>query len=142
MAVDLLGIASAVGSSGVTVLLYNFWTSKRLEKSAKSAEDRNKVREPYVLESLQVGTATKINDLLQKGLDEMEERSKRQATEYKERVAELEDKISTLNNENNRVRTEWFNDRKDSENKIAELQTEIVNMQLENRRLRESGGNP
>jgi len=137
--IDLVGIASAVGSSGATVLLYNFWTSKRLEKTAKNADRRNERREPYILQSLELGNVARVNELLQHGLDEVEESKKRQASEFREVKTLLEDKISSLINENERLIVEHTTEKKKTEEKVHELQTELINLHFDLRKLKESG---
>jgi hypothetical protein len=138
MSVDLVSIAGAVGSSGVAMLLYNFWSSKRLERSAKKAESRNERREPEIIKSLELGNAARVNELLRQGLDEVEESRKRQASEFREIKASLEDKVDSLTNENVRLRTDLLDERKESKIKVDELRDELIKLHMDMRKLKEA----
>jgi hypothetical protein len=137
MAIDLVSIAGAVGSSGAAMLLYNFWSSKRLERSARKSETRNDRREPEILRSLELGNAARVNELLRQGLDEVEESRKRQATEFREIKASLEDKVLSLTNENTRLQSYLSEERQESKMKIDELREELVTIHIDMRKLKE-----
>lgn len=136
--IDLVTISSAVGSSGAAMLIYNFWSSKRIERSAKKAENRNDRREPAILQSLELGNAARVNELLRQGIDEVEESRRRQATEFKEIRASLDDKVIALTNENARLKTDLLDEHKESKIKLDELKEEIVNLHMDMRKLKET----
>lgn len=137
MALDLVSIAGAVGSSGAAMLLYNLWSSKRLERSAKKSEARNERREPEILRSLEVGNIARVNKILQDGIDEVEASRKRQATEFREIKASLDDRVISLTNENNRLRSDLADEKQEANRLISDLRDEIVHLHMDMRKIKE-----
>lgn len=118
---DVIAVLSAIGSSGVSVIAWNFWNSHKIQKSAQKAEERNEKREPYIETSIQLGSAAKAMDILRKGMDELEDSKRRLREEFKEKQDCLEDKLESLTNENERLRDEFF----EQQAKIRSLNQEL-----------------
>lgn len=79
-----------------------------MEKTSKRAEERNNRREPYIETSIQLGSAAKAMEILRQGMEELEDSKRRMREDMQDRQELLEDKIESLTNENERLRTEFF----------------------------------
>lgn len=134
---DVVSIASAVGTSGVAAILYNLWTTKRLEKNQKNTDKRNENREPLIVESLQLGNVSRVTELLRQGLDESEERRKRDASDFGSIKAAQDITMQNLKTENDTLRNEMYENRKASEEKIDALQKELIDLHMAMRKLKE-----
>jgi myosin heavy subunit len=125
MAVDIVTLAEALGSSGVSVLLWNLWNSKRIEKSARRAEERNEKREPLIEQSINLGNVVKVTELMRQGIQELEDSKQRLSDDMKTMQGRFEDRIIDLQNENDRIRREFLEQQTLDKETIKELLAEI-----------------
>lgn len=130
---ELVTAGEVVGSSGATMLVWNLWNSHRIEKAAKKADKRNELREPLVQESLELGNAAKVADILRKGIEELEDSKRRMLEEMREKQAQQEDKIHGLINENSRLRNEVFEEQQEHKTAISDLNSIIVDLTKDKR---------
>lgn len=125
MAVDIVTLAEALGSSGLSVLLWNFWNSKRIEKSARRAEARNDKREPLIEQSINLGNVVKVTELMRQGIQELEDSKQRLSDDMKTMQGKFEDRIIDLTNENDRIRREFLAQQALDKETIKELLAQI-----------------
>ncbi len=128
---DYVTIFEAVGSSGVSVLIWNVWNSHRVEKASKKAELRNEKREPLVADSIALSNEFKTTQIMRQGIEELVASKRRLEEEMNDRQGRLEDKIEDLTNENQRLRKEFLEQEKEDQDKIKELMMNICNLQIE-----------
>lgn len=105
----LLTVGEAIGGSGASMLVWNFWNSRRVEKSAKKAEKRNDVREPFVLDSIELSNVSKVTEIFRQGIEELEDSKQRlleDKRDMQQNYSALEDKMESSTNENRRLREE------------------------------------
>ena len=134
--VDLLSIAEAIGSSGLAVIGYNAWVSKRTSRTAAKSELRNEKREPLVVTSMELGNATKVNDLLRAGLDALENQNRTAEEFFRATKGELEDKVESLTDENKRIRAVMITETLDHKELVQRLREEISALKIELRILK------
>lgn len=125
MAVDIVTLAEALGSSGLSVLLWNLWNSKRIEKSARKAEARNDKREPLIEQSINLGNVVKVTELMRQGIQELEDSKHRLSDDMKIMQGKFEDRIIDLTNENARIRREFLEQHTLDRDTIKELLSQI-----------------
>lgn len=125
MVVDIVTLAEALGSSGLSVLLWNFWNSKRIEKSARRAEARNDKREPLIEQSINLGNVVKVTELMRQGIQELEDSKQRLSDDMKTMQGKFEDRIIDLTNENDRIRREFLAQQALDKETIKELLAQI-----------------
>jgi hypothetical protein len=130
MAVDIVTLAEALGSSGLSVLLWNFWNSKRIEKSARRAEARNDKREPLIEQSINLGNVVKVTELMRQGIQELEDSKHRLSDDMKTMQGRFEDRIVDLTNENSRIRREFLEQQSLDKKTIQELLTQIDQIEI------------
>lgn len=125
MAVDIVTLAEALGSSGLSVLLWNFWNSRRIEKSARRAEARSDKREPLIEQSINLGNVVKVTELMRQGIQELEDSKQRMSDDMKTMQARLEDRIIDLTNENERIRREFLEQQATDKETIRRLLAQV-----------------
>jgi hypothetical protein len=125
MAVDIVTLAEALGSSGLSVLLWNFWNSRRIEKSARKAEARSDKREPLIEQSINLGNVVKVTELMRQGIQELEDSKQRLSDDMKTMQGKFEDRIIDLTNENERIRREFFEQHAFDSETIKDLRAQI-----------------
>jgi hypothetical protein len=125
MAVDIVTLAEALGSSGVSVLLWNLWNSKRIEKSARRAEARNDKREPLIEQSINLGNVVKVTELMRQGIQELEDSKQRLSDDMKTMQSRYEVHILDLTNENDRIKREFLQQQTLDKETIRELLAQI-----------------
>jgi hypothetical protein len=133
MAVDIVTLAEALGSSGVSVLLWNLWNSKRIEKSARRAEERNEKREPLIEQSINLGNVVKVTELMRQGIQELEDSKQRLSDDMKSMQAKFEVRISELLSENERIKREFSQQHTLDKETIRELLAQIDRLEESNK---------
>lgn len=125
MAVDIVTLAEALGSSGVSVLLWNLWNSKRIEKSARKAEARSEKREPLIEQSINLGNVVKVTELMRQGIQELEDSKQRLVDDMRSMQSKYEQKISDLISENERMKRDFSQQQTLDKETIRELLSQI-----------------
>lgn len=118
---DIVSVVSAIGGSGLLIVGRDIWLARNSVKNSKAAEHRNQAREPLIVESILLGNTTKVAEIFQAGIAELEDAKKRAVEELRETRTRLESKVSDLSQELERQRKE--NERK--EKIIQELYSKI-----------------
>lgn len=94
--IDMVSVLSAVGGSGLLIVGRDVWLARKTVKSTEKAEERNSAREPLIVESILLGNATKVAELFQTTISELEDAKKRLTVEFKEAKENLEAQIKIL----------------------------------------------
>jgi hypothetical protein len=105
---ELLTLCEAVGG-GASVLIWNFWNSRRVERQANKVDKRNEAREPFLLDSIELSNVGKVTEIFRQGIEELEDSKQRlleDKQEIQQRYEMLEDKWESATNENRRLRDE------------------------------------
>lgn len=108
---DIVSVVSAIGGSGLLIVGRDVWLARKTVKNSEAAEHRNQAREPLIVESILLGNATKVGEIFQAGIAELEDAKKRAVEELQETRTRLEWRVTQLSQELERVRKE--NERKD-----------------------------
>lgn len=126
--IDLVSVVSAIGGSGLLIVGRDVWLARKTVKSADAAENRNQAREPLIVESILLGNTTKVAEIFQAGITELEDAKKRAVEELRETRSKLEAKVEELSQEVQRQRKEGENKDKtihELHAKIGELTQKI-----------------
>lgn len=115
--IDIISAVTAIGGSGFIIVGRDIWLARNSVKNSKAAEKRNQAREPLIVENILLGNTTKVTEIFQAGIAELEDAKKRAVEELRDTRTRLESKVSGLSQELDRQRKE--NERKES--KIQEL---------------------
>lgn len=131
---DLISIVSAIGGSGLLIVGRDVWLARKTMQNSKAAEQRNQAREPLIVESILLGNTTKVAEIFQAGITELEDAKKRAVEELRETRTRLETKVNELSQELDRQRKE--NERKDRTiqelyTKLGELHDKLEKLQVE-----------
>lgn len=127
MIVDLVGVITAVGTSGALVVGRDIWVARRTVKASEAAEKRNETREPLIIESILLGNTTKVSEIFQTALAELEDSKKRLAEELVETREGMNTKLNNLTEKLEVLRTS----NEDKDKIIAQLYVTIGKMQTE-----------
>lgn len=103
---DIVSVASAIGGSGLLIVGRDIWLARRTVRSSESAEKRNQAREPLIVESIVLGNTTKVAEIFQAAIAELEDAKKRAVEELRDTRNKLETQLLEVNQELERVRKE------------------------------------
>lgn len=109
--IDIVSVVSAIGGSGLLIVGRDVWLARKTVKNSEAAEQRNQIREPLIVESILLGNTTKVAEIFQSGIAELEDAKKRAVEELRETRSRLEGKVAQLSQDLERVRKE--SERKD-----------------------------
>lgn len=119
--IDIVSVVSAIGGSGLLIVGRDVWLARKTVKNSEAAEKRNQIREPLIVESILLGNTTKVAEIFQSGIAELEDAKKRAVEELRETRSRLEGQVAQLSQDFERARKE--NERKDQT--IRELYAKI-----------------
>lgn len=131
-------LTSVISSGGALIVIANLWMFKRSERSQKDAGKRISDREPLVLKGVELQNTGKVVQILQQGIDFLEDSNKRAAEEFRESHGRLEDTVESLKDENGRIRAVFSKDVEEYKNKVFDLMNEILRLQEEIRILKKN----
>lgn len=127
--IDLVSVVSAIGGSGLLIVGRDIWLARKTVKTSEAAEHRNQAREPLIVESILLGNTTKVAEIFQAGITELEDAKKRAVEELRETRTRLEGQVEQLSQDLERQRREG--EKKDKT--IQELYAKLgkLNMEIE-----------
>lgn len=130
--IDIVSVVSAIGGSGLLIVGRDVWLARKTVKNSEAAEQRNQAREPLIVESILLGNTTKVAEIFQSGIAELEDAKKRAVEELRETRSRLEGQVAQLSQDLERVRKE--SERKDKTiqelySKIGELHDRLEKIQ-------------
>jgi len=130
--IDLVSVLSAIGGSGLLIVGRDVWLARRTVKSSEKSEERSSAREPLIVESIMLGNTTKVAELFQVGINELEDAKRRLAEEFKETKDRLEQQVKELTEQAQKLKAES----EDKDRRINELYAKLGQQQIELESLR------